>query len=56
MTNVEYGDKLIKLGKMMKSDKTKLKDLVGAALECGLIYTFGLTPDPQASVDMELNK
>ena len=56
MTNIEYGDKLIKLGKLMKNDKSKLKDLVGAALECGLIYTFGLTHDPQASVDTECNK
>lgn len=56
MTNVEYGDKLIRLGNLMKDDNTKLKDLAAAALECGLIYTFGLTPDPQTSVDLDLNK
>lgn len=56
MKNIEYGNKLIRLGKLMKSDKTKLKDLVGAALDCGLIYSFGLTPQPEGSVELDLNK
>lgn len=56
MDNIEYGNKLIRLGKLMKNDTTKLKDLVGAALDCGLIYTFGLTPQPEGSVALDLNK
>ena len=54
MSNIEYGDKLIRLGRLMKNDNAKLKDLVIAALECGLIYTFGLSPDPTASVELEV--
>lgn len=56
MNNIEYGNKLIRLGKLMKNDKTKLKDLVGAALECGLIYSFGLTPQADGSVELDLIK
>jgi hypothetical protein len=56
MTNVEYGDKLIRLGKLLKNDKTKLKDLVAAAMDCSLIYTFGLTPHPEASVEFDANE
>ena len=54
MTNTEYGDNLIRLGELMKDDNSKLKDLVHAAMDCGLIYTFGLIPDPKASVDLEV--
>lgn len=56
MNNIEYGNKLIRLGKLMKNDKTKLKDLVSASLDCGLIYTYGLTPQPTVSVELDLNK
>ena len=56
MNNIEYGNKLIRLGKLMKNDKTKLRDLVSASLGCGLIYTYGLTPQPNVSVELDLNK
>lgn len=56
MDQIEYGNKLIKLGQMMKSDKTKLKDLIAMALECGLIYSFRLEPDPKDSIEMEIER
>ena len=56
MNNIEYGNKLIRLGKLMKNDKTKLKALVSASLDCGLIYTYGLTPQPNVSVELNLSK
>jgi hypothetical protein len=52
MTNLEYGDNLIRLGNLMKDPNAKLADLVSASLDCGLIYTFGVIPDPKASIDM----
>jgi hypothetical protein len=36
----------------MKDPNAKLADLVSASLDCGLIYTFGVIPDPKASVEM----
>jgi hypothetical protein len=52
MNNIEYGDKLIKLGKLMKNPKAKLADLVSLALDCGLIYSFTLTPRAEESVEI----
>jgi len=55
VNNIEYGNRLIRLGKLMKNEKTKLKDLVHASLDCGLIYTYELTPQPHVSVELDLN-
>lgn len=56
MNNKELGDKYIRLGRLLKNDKSKLKDIVEASFECGLIFTFGLTPNPTESVDIDLNE
>jgi hypothetical protein len=56
VNNIEYGNKFIRLGKLIKSDKTKLKDLVDVSLECGLIYIFRLIPQPEGSIELNLNK
>jgi hypothetical protein len=54
MNNIEYGDKLIFLGNLMKNPNTSLADLVTAALDCGLIYTFGLIPKVEGSIEINL--
>ena len=40
----ELGERFIKLGEALQDDNTKLRDLVGLSMSCGLILKFFLTP------------
>lgn len=46
------GDPYIAFGKALNNSDTTVNELVKAALDCGLIVTFGVQPDPQQSIDI----
>jgi hypothetical protein len=45
------GDKLICLGKMLNSPDSTIQELVSAGMECGLIVTFRVEPNPVSSCE-----
>ena len=43
---MQPGDKFIKLGEMLNDPTSTMQQIVTAGIECGLIVTFRVEPDP----------
>jgi len=49
---VEYGKKLVELGKKFQNKNTTLNDLVESCYELGLIVSFRVSPDINQSIEI----
>lgn len=51
-SNDEYGDKLVKLGNLLKDTNSRFEDIIKASYDAGLICTVEISPDSTQSIDI----